>query len=285
VTVLARVCLACRTAYASGDACDGGDGHDVVTLDDPMQRQRMVEMVWGDREERRRTYARVTALQHRARRMVLGTGAAGLVAGTCLGTAELGMFVAFGGSFVAALAAHVSRPRDRSAYPVGARSRPWPQPAARGTVRAAAGVEAPASGEACAAWALELRYDGAWGERVMLRAGASGGLDIALDGGEALHVEPGAVVLAEAARQVDDLATARVQALIGALDPLGIDGEHFAPVPYNVVAESLLFVGDGVEVLGAMDRVVAAGAHGGTLYRDAPRSRLVPHGVPILRRV
>ncbi len=283
---LGRICVACRMAYSEGDACDGGDGHEVVALDDLEQRRRMIDAVWGDLEQRRRMHSLVRLGDQRAQRYIFSGMAAGVVGGAWLGPAGAVTVCAVGGMFLGGVASFAMRPRLPPTYPMGAAARSWPKPSGRGRVRAGTEVESPASGEPCAAWSLVLRYDGVWGERVMLRAGASAGLEIALDGGEVLRIAAGPIVLAETAQQVDDLAAARVQALVNGLDPLGRAGEHFTPLPYNVVAESLLFVGDRVEILGAMDRVIAPAARGrdGALYRDAPASQLVPHGVAIVRR-
>jgi hypothetical protein len=288
MSALARICVACRTAYAAGDVCMGGDGHEVVALDDPAQRRRMIDAVWGDLEARRKLHASAVSTQRRMGQLIVGGGVSGFVGGVWLGPVGAATLCAIGGTFVGGLIAHASRPRMPSAYPIGAPAPAWPKVSARGRVRGAIGVESPATGESCAAWSLVLRYDGVWGERVMLRAGASAGLEIALDGGEVLRIPAGPVALTESAQQVDDLAAARVQAIVNGLDPRGRAGEAFAPLPYNVVGEALLFVGDRIEVVGPMDRVLApAPAHAigdGALYRDAPPSRLVPHGLPTLRR-
>jgi len=284
MTRLARVCIACRTAYDDGGACDGGDGHDVIALDDPAHRLRLIEAVWGDVETRRAAHRRMRAEMVRAQKVVLISGALGLAASVPV-MQGLALFGALGGAALGGIGAHLTRPREPSAFPRGGTERPFPRTSARGRVRGAnADVTSPASGESCAAWSLELRYDGPWGERVMLRAGESEGLEIALDGGEVLRIPAGPIVLAERPQQVDDLAAARIAALVHALDPLAGPTEHFTPLPYNVVAESMLFVGDRVEILGPMDRVVVTNPHDASLYRDAPRSRLAPHGVAILRR-
>jgi hypothetical protein len=283
VTALARVCLTCRAALDDGGACDGGDRHEVLALDDPAQRARLIEAVWGDALERRRTHQRIRAEAVRGQKIVLTSGALGFAAAVALGEAAA-FFFALGGAALGGIASHLTRPREGTTYPRGGEPRAWGRVSARGRVRGSGEVWSPASGESCAAWTIELRYDGSWGERVMLRAGETAGLEIALDGGEVLRVPAGPIALVEPPQQVDELSSARITALLRGLDPLGSPGEPFTPLPYNVVAEALLFVGDRVEVLGEMDRVIAPSAGGGALYRDAPRSQLAPHGVAVLRR-
>jgi len=283
---LHRICIACRTAFDERGSCDGGDGHEVVALAELRERHRLIEVVWGDDDARRRIAAAQDAQLRRVRGFAFGGGAVGmLTTAWSMGWGPVGGMIGVG---IGSVLAHATRRRMPTEYPRGAPPPRWGKVSARGRVRGAGGAESPASGEPCAAWMLMFRYDDAWSERVMLRVGVCAGLEIALDDGEVLRVPKGPVALAEPPQQVDDLAAARVQALINELDPLGRPAEVFAPLPYNVVVETLLFVGDRVEVLGPLERVLATGGAAGSrdaaIYRDAPPSRLVPHGLATLRR-
>jgi hypothetical protein len=279
---LVQVCLACRTAYPAGWACAGGAGHEVVVLADPDDRERLTCAVWGDPEDRRRTRARIVAERRRLEGMVGGFAAAGLAGAAMFGAGALAAFGVAGGGVVGGLVAAVTRSRAPAPFPAAALERPWPAVTARGRIRGAAPLIAPASGEPCAAWSVQLRFDGAWGERVMLRAGATAGLEILLEDRELVRVDAGPVALAGAPPQVEDPNAAGIEDLLRELDPLR-RVEPWSPVPYNVVGEDFLFVGDRVELRGALEPSIAAG--GTPTYREAPATVLAPRGLLGLRRI
>jgi hypothetical protein len=132
-------------------------------------------------------------------------------------------------------------------------------------------------------WALELRLEGSWGERVMLRAGATGGLEVTLDGGASARVPAGPVVVVGAMSQLDDIESAMLADYLRGVDPARSDDpEPFPPIPYNVVVEHTAVSGDRIELLGDLVPDVLATSRP-RLYRDAPATVLVPAGVPIIR--
>jgi hypothetical protein len=282
---LVGVCLACRTAYPAGWACAGGDGHDVVPLDEPAGRTRLVDTVWGSSDDRRRTAALAAAVRRRNEFFAGGGGAAGLVASIAMYGGGAGVALLLGGGIVAGGAvAHVTRSRAPMEFPRAAGPRRSVAATGRARVRGAAALVSPGGGEPCAAWEVELRFHGPWGDRVTLRAGATAGMELALDDGEVVRIAAGPIALDERAVQVDDAASPGLVELLRALDPARPRGDRFSPVPYNVVAETLLFVEDRVEVVGALEPVVARRS-GEATYRDAPRTVLVPRGLPVLRRI
>src|SRR5207302_401634 len=93
--------------------------------------------------------------------------------------------------------------RSRILIPADAAKLPaWPNVVGRGRVVATREIVAPGTRARCAAWSLELRYQGSWGSRTTLRAGATAGFDVRLDGGEHVRIPPGAMWLADRLVQV-----------------------------------------------------------------------------------
>lgn len=276
------VCLQCRTVQSPGARCDGA-GHVSVNL--AQDRSALVAHVWGDLHQQvealRRVYrSRVGALQSTA----VGVGA-GMALGLALGLGSLATVALITGSSVA-----LSRLFERRArrgpplHPRGAEPLPEVRPFARGRIRSAPGLLSPGSLSECAAWALELRYEAAFGSRVMLRAGQTDGLDVALDGGERVRIGPGPVRLVQSLAQLPDYRLAELEAYLRSIDPgRSVVGELCPAIPFNVIGEEILQVGDRVELYADFEPTVVGG--GGALYRDAPATILVPRGLPTLRRL
>lgn len=268
-------------AFPAGRRCDGA-GH--VTSSLAADRDVLVRHVWGELGERvealRRVYrSRVGALQATS----LGLGV-GLGASLALG---LGLFPTVG--LVAGTSVALSRLAERRArkdppvHPRGAEPLPVARAFARGRIRMASGLGAPASGGRGAAWALELRYEGAFGSRVMLRAGATAGLDVELDSGEWVRLDAGPLRVIGTLRQVPDHDVAELEAYLRQVDPgRSLAGELCPAIPFNVIGEALLQVGDRVELYGEFAPTVLSGG-GAALYREAPATILAPLGVPTLR--
>src|SRR5262249_54055358 len=107
---------------------------------------------------------------------------------------------------------------------------------------------------------------------------------LVLESGETVRVDAGPLALVEPATQVDDPNPPGVDELLHALDPLRrARGEVFTPIPFNVIGEALLFVGDRADVLATLEPVIARGPAAAT-YRDAPATVLAPRGLLALRR-
>lgn len=280
--VCSVVCLQCRVALPPGGRCED-PAHVSITL--PQQRAALVAHVWGDLnhqvEALRRVYrARVGTLQSTA----IGIGA-GLGLGLAAGLGSLATLAVATGASMAL--SRLTEHRARSSAPVhprGAEPVPPALPFARGRIRAAPGTVSPASRGECAAWALELRYEAAFGSRVMLRAAATGGLDIELESGARARIAAGPIRTLHGLPQLPDYSVAELEAYLRSVDPgRSIMGELCPAIPFNVIGEDLLQVGDRVELYQSFEPAVFGG--GAALYREAPATILVPRGVPTLRRL
>jgi len=284
------ICLACRAVYPAGWVCDAGGLHEVVSLVTPAGRKALVEAVWGDEDVRRhglREVERHTRRQFQLAAVGLVTGAGGVML-ALPGASAVALLGGLAGAAVGHLGGYLAARRATPIYPRGATAPAATAPAARGRLRASASVDSPASATPCAAWAIELRFEGVWGERVMLRAGGTGGFDVALDSGERARVEAGPIRIAGGMSQLGDVETAELDRYLRELDPGAGRTEPFPPIPYNVVAEQTVMAGDRVELLGELEPSIVGGAGGagpgaGPLYRDAPATVLIPRGLPTLR--
>lgn len=279
----ASVCLECRTAFIGGGRCEG-DAHTTINL--THDRPALIQAVWGDFRHQieavRRVYtARVRAFQSTAAGLGLG-----IVAGVAFGAGPLAMLGAITGGAVAlsALGGRVAR-RSPPTHPRGARPLPPLTSFARGRIRSAEGLISPASGLECAAWALELRYDASFGSRVMLRAGQTAGMEISLDNGERARIPAGALRLVQTLPQLADHDVAELEGWLREIDPARtIAGELCPAIPFNVIGEDVLQVGDRVELFQAYEPAVIAGGTA-ALYREAPATILMPRGIATLRRL
>jgi hypothetical protein len=281
--VSATVCLECRTAFVDGRRCDGA-AHTTVSL--VHERPALIEAVWGDFRHQvdavRRVYvARARAFQSTAAGLGLG-----VIAGVTLSLGPLALVATTTAG--AMLLSTITNRRVRKAPPVhprGAQPLPPLTPFSRGLIRSAEGVVSPASRLECAAWALELRYDAVFGSRIMLRAGHTAGMEIALDNGERVRVPAGAVRLVQPLHQLADHDVAELEDWLREVDPARtIAGELCPAIPFNVIGEDVLQVGDRVELYQGYEPAVVAGA-GAALYREAPATILVPRGIATLRRL
>jgi hypothetical protein len=168
----ARICLVCRRLVVGAVGCDDAHPAPILLTDDG--RRALVEAVWGPPAEQVAGIRRL----HAARQRLAGFGTLGSVLGS---VASLGFIVgvadaatillwAFGGGAVGLLAGKLSGGRSANPYPAGAVAEAAPPVVGAGRIVAAEGERAPGSGAACAAWGLELRFEGTWGRRTMLRA-------------------------------------------------------------------------------------------------------------------
>lgn len=248
--------------------------------------------MWGTADERE-ALQRSVAQPVRARRLrdaLTGVATAAVVAfakgGDAMVTLIAGLLGAVVGfAFGPGVGRRVLVPRDVAAMPS------WPS-VGIGRIVGAREIVAPGTTTRCAAWLIELRYEGDWGSRTTLRAGATAGFDVELDSGERVRVPAGAVWLAGRLAQFDGYnAVATATPLIRFIDPHGAQ----SPWPlfsFNIIAEQVVYAGDRVEVLGeveprpiAADPVPASGtaAPGGDhVFRDAPPTMLFHRSLPVL---
>jgi hypothetical protein len=279
------VCPVCRRVIPGDKPCDV-DGAVVRPIASPEDKQVLVDAVWGTPARRAELVQQLATRTATARiRLVAGLalGAASMVVANVLGVINEGAIV-FAGLMGAAVGTSVRPPRRIVIPSGGAAIAPAPRFAA-GRILPCDAVVAPGSDVECAAWALELRYDGRWGSRITLRAGASAGFDVALDGGELLRIPAGPLWILDVLPQLAELEAPSLEELLRALDPTRSgDPEPWPLFPFNVISEQTFHAGDRIEILGAMDRELVLGQPDAT-YREAPASVLVPRAVPALRLI
>lgn len=276
------VCLECRTAFTSGGRCEGV-AHITVSL--AQERAALIEAVWGDFRHQVEAVRRVYAARARAFQSTAAGVGIGVVAGVMLGAGPLSLVAAMTGGavMITSLASRRAR-RTPPLHPRGAEALPPLIPFAKGRIRSAEGLASPASGLACAAWAIELRYDAIFGSRVMLRAGETAGMEISLENGERVRIPAGSVRVVQPLPQLADHDVAELEDWLREVDPgRALAGELCPAIPFNVIGEDALQVGDRVELFQQYEP--QALASGGGLYRDSPATILVPRGVATLRRL
>jgi hypothetical protein len=276
---LRAVCPRCRRLVRPG-TCEL-DHNQALELSVTAERERMVELTWGMPEHR--NALRKSASQRLGARRVF-TGAVTFASATgaiYIGTTD-GLISLVSGAFMGLFGAAIATGRSQVVIPGPALDLPrWPH-VGTGRIVHGAKLVSPGSGTPCAAWAIELRYDGPWGSRTVFRAAATLGVDIVLDSGGLVRIPGGALWLAGKFIQLDGEETS-VDELLREIDPdaASSDWELF---PFNIISEQLLHEGDRVEVLGVVEPRPAR-SDDVPLYRDAPASELVHLGLPVLRRV
>jgi len=279
------ICPACRRVVRCDKPCDL-DGSIVRPIASMEDKQALIDAVWGS------PASRAELTHHRAARTAtVGTR---VVAALALGTVCVSVVSVIGmangaativfGILGAALGVSGKAPRRLLIPSGGAAIAAQPRFAA-GQILPCEAVVAPGGGVECAAWALELRYDGRWGSRTTLRIGASAGFNVALDGGEHLRIPAGPLWIQDPLPQLAEIESPMLEELLRALDPTRSgDTEPWPLFPFNVISEQTLQIGDRIEILGAMDRELVSGQED-AMYRDAPASMLVPRAAPALRLI
>ena len=260
-------------------------------MSEPTARQRLIDAVWGPLDEhgRRGTQPALPKRSpwRRARDVLVATTTVATIAG--VGWVVLGVTgVVFGGVFSATAARMRQRAMAHRRHPPGGGKDLFAAPVfAKGRILRAEPVMSPTSGQACAAWGLELRYVGEWGTAIILRAGFTEGVTIRLDDGGDVRLPAGPIWLAGELPQVDDFDVTSFEAFMRMVDPARAPGaELWPPLPHNVVVEDSLHVGDRVELSGRFEPAIStAPAGNGGLYRDAPTTVLVPRSLATLRRL
>jgi hypothetical protein len=279
------VCLACRAVIPAGAACGVDEAHRVAALGGPDGRAGLIDEVWGAAGDRGYTLRELERAAHGQLRLSV-TGLATAAGGAFFlgpGSGALVLIAGVAGAATGHLVGYLRSRRRVVTHPRGAADLALPGPVARGRIRRAPSIESPVSGSPCAVWAFELRFEGAWGERVMLRAAETAGLEVTLDGGAQARIAAGPVIVVGAMSQIDDIESVELEDYLRRVDPARTsDPEPFPPLPYNVVLEHAAFAGDRIELVGELvpDLVATAPQR---LYRDAPSTVLRPRGVPVLR--
>ncbi|HTJ46739.1 MAG TPA: hypothetical protein VL463_31750 [Kofleriaceae bacterium] len=274
------ICLQCRTALPRDTRCP--HGHDrACSPREPAGREALLTEVWGPPPVR-------TRIAQAARAGGVG-GSASLI-DACGGCGDVGSLD--GWAFVAAIVVFlvvaiawlvIALIRDRMrrrAAARGAQRLPVAAPTGLvGVIAPAACARDPIDGVACVAFGVELRQ----GTRtVTLRDGATVGFDVVLDSGERVRVPPGACAIDLRGVRATAPDRRRLDALLGALDPLRATSNDLDPCPHDRVFARTIRPGDRVEVLGPVVAMPDPTAQVGS-YRESPRTLLVPDGAPRLR--
>lgn len=283
-----RFCLDCRTPIASDSECDGGKAHRVVDLATVDGRVRFFNEVWGP------------ASLRRSARQAAKAGGAGAAVDSCanasacdgcsgIGDAgELGAVIV--GILIAAFVAVILwwlisklieyiRMKRAQLKPKGALvGAPRAGGAAvYGTVRSAR------SEDGVAAVGLQLVQSRLGANAVMLRYASTQGMELTLDDGSTVRIDPGRVRLDGTFEAVDDptVAHALIDATVG--EPLE-DDEGYALIPFNVTQRVTLKVGDRVALFGRVQLAWSDERSMQSAFRGASQ-QLVPVGVPSLAKV
>lgn len=291
------VCLSCRTALFPGEPCDTDPSHPIASLDDAAGRELLVEAVWGPPDVRLGEARLALHAEHAVAVLSLFGFVAGLF-GLWLVLPGLGPLHVLGAALSMALfwgAGNLVLARRGGDFPVGGRQLlgegrprallPAPEGRSLGMRGVAAGdtcLESPASGTECLAFAIELHFVGYWGDRVMYRDAVTAGFDVLLADGRVARVPAGRIRLVGSMRQVIDVDNIALERYLRSIDRDHEPGRAFDPLRYNVVAESLLLLGEPVELLSRFEPEVNARA-APTGYRDPAPSVWVARGLPVLR--
>lgn len=255
-----HVCLDCRTVLSAGEACDCAgwyerivppQGPREVSLANPAGRLALVERVWGRLGASRRSRFRIDwpsrpksldRVPRWLRRVARAIGRFG----------------------------KAPEPRGAALW--------VPRPAAR--VRGAvldgnhgAALVAPASGEPCVAFGLELRWR-ADGHPVVLRDAITSGFDVELLDGRRVRILPGRIRLDGEPKTYRRAEAKGLEAFLEAVDPGRAAGEPFDPIPFQIALERVVRAGTVVEIAAELER------DGDGVYRDAPEALWTPRGLP-----
>jgi hypothetical protein len=153
---------------------------------------------------------------------------------------------------------------------------PKPKVRERGAVLAqdhGAALVAPASGEPCLAFGLDLRRQRA-GHAVLLRDAITSGFDIELVDGRRVRIPPGRIRLDGEAQTHRRADAPGLDAYVEAVDPGHTADDKLDPIPFDVARERVVRAGTVVEIAPDLERV-SEGA-----YRDAPEALWAPRGLP-----
>lgn len=286
------LCLQCRTALLEGEDCDQGLDHPVALMSDVYGREALIAAVWGPvRARQEHLRARYETERSLGGLAVMGASLGVVVSALLLPVGLTGMALAgfASGSMCWTAGKMVKSKHQQQTYPVGAeplRFASGPRSTLRGRIAAGDVLVSPVTGMECAAYAMELRYQGPWGDRVMFRDAVCVGMTIVLDSGEIARIAPGRIRLRGLMHQEVDVNDRQVEQHLRALDPRHRD-EPFDPFRYNVAYEQVLFAGDHVELAGRFEPTIDTQARPRSaatpLYREPMATILESRGVPVLR--
>jgi len=138
---------------------------------------------------------------------------------------------------------------------------------------------------------LILECKRAFGSRVMLRDGRTGGLTLQLDDGSSVHIPAGPLRVEGPAALADHLTPSQVAPFLRRVDPLRDQRDALSPppptedpIPWERALEINVKEGDRVELCGELDWEPDPQQPGGG-YRSAPATIAVPRGPCLLRLV
>ncbi|MCG8416338.1 MAG: hypothetical protein MJE77_00180 [Proteobacteria bacterium] len=314
------LCLQCRTALFEGESCAIDSAHSVADMDDVYGREVLVAAVWGPRHVREYNLRSASRAQQNLTALAsIGAGLGALTWALLPGVGILPLFGGLASGAVLWTCGNRMLGNRPTAYPVGAE--PLPDTTgmglgrrgevmraevpgtlddiARATPGDLDGIErgqrrndhptqgemrlfSPASGTMCMAYAVQLHYQGYWGDRIMFRDAVTAGFEVELDCGRIAYIPAGRVRLVGPMHQQIDVDNLRLDRYIKAFDPRHSAGDAFDPLRFNVVYEQVIVPGDRVELISLFEPVVNARANP-THYREPAPSILAPRGVPILR--
>lgn len=293
-TPRSAVCIHCRTLLGPNEACDGGPKHKIAALSTKEGRAALLKEVWGPPSARRRA-------RQLAKAGGGGLGLGGLLdgcgsCGDCGGVALDGEFLAVIGVVLIAVVAVVAlywlivkiiewvRAYQNRPKPHGALLRPASvgrKIGPSGVVVAGMPMLAPASGQQCVAWCLDLRSKRFLGADLMLHDAETVGFDVKLDDGTIARIPRGRIRLEGPKKRLSRSDADRVDAFVESISPVDDpEDEGLAPFPYDVVDELVVRPGDRIRLFGEFSREGDANASAD--YRAAS-AILVPQGVPAIK--
>jgi hypothetical protein len=256
----------------------------VACFDQAEERERIVEAVWGNAEQRDKLKSFVGSTSRRVTSASLGGYALGMAAtipfvGVSPAMALFGTFGCLAGGAMAIHRSRLSRFEPRGAQPLAAAD----ALGMRATLKGAHDLISPAGGHECLAYFLELRVLSGGVERVVYRDAVTSGFTTTLGDGQEAFVPAGRLRFAGQAPEILDVDNLELEAYLMEIDPMAESAEPLNPLHYDLVREEVLFAGDEVDLSGAFEPVVDSNAP--TLYRDSPHTQLRPTGMVEVRRL
>ncbi len=299
------ICLDCRTAYRVGESCEAGKRHRVVSLTDPRQREALMQRVWGPPTRRRR-------MKQIAQAGAPVASPAGLLESCGGGCADLGVMNEVGAAiaivavlFISgyALLAWIGRLiqiRRHTLKPTGAtaKSASIGRPSGMtGIIESTTSTLSPITKTRCVGYAITL--DSSPGlfahRRHMLHDAATIGFDVRLDflqaegspqaenTGKTIRIPRGRLIVNHGNSETHPDDTIGLSNYLKTIDPKGNKSDDLEPFPSDHVQETLLQIGDRVEIRNPVTAIVDPDAHP-TDYRDAATTILQPQGTPKIYR-
>jgi hypothetical protein len=281
------VCIDCRTALAEGESC--APHHRVRSLHDPLEREELMEEVWGTPWMRQRALEATRVGVGAGTLSVLLKGCEACGGGLACGLDDVCGLVVLAvtvlacivlGSLIGLLVQWHSR-RSARLEPKAARADPpslGPPTGATGVVRAVALARPPFGSERCVGFSVTFLLRG-WLRRsqVMLRDAVTVGFEVALDSGEMVRIPPGRLCVEGATRGAQPCRVEALERYLCQLDPERGAINDLEPFPRDEVRQLLIRHGDRVEVLGPLERRVAPSGWDGS-YREPAACTLSPAG-------